>query len=91
MDADLEGNPQLALNPTISYRIASLANRAGWFTGKSLGDFINDAVCDYRNARRIINALDQAEKIRSDAEKLEAALNVGKLANCLSFYITQFK
>ncbi len=74
LGADLIGNPELALDPTISYKIASLGMREGSFTGKDLTDFIHGAHCDYRNARRIINGLDKADKIKSHAEKFEAIL-----------------
>lgn len=46
----------------------------GAFTGKKLSDYINSSKSDYREARRIINALDQAEKIESYAVKFESAL-----------------
>ena len=49
----------------------SYGMRNGSFTGKKLGDYINDAGCDYRNARKIINALDQADRIKGYADKLE--------------------
>jgi hypothetical protein len=66
--------PEQALDPGIAYKIMSYGMRAGAFTGKKLGDYINTAGCDYKNARRIINGLDQATLIQGYAEKLEAAL-----------------
>jgi hypothetical protein len=73
-DLDLEGNPDLALVPKTSYQIASLGMREGLFTGKELDDFIHDNICDYRNARFIINRLNKADKIKGHAEKFEAIL-----------------
>ena len=63
-----------ALDPQIAYQIMSYGMRRGAFTGKKLADYITGATCDYLNARRIINALDQAERIKGYAEGLEAAL-----------------
>jgi len=49
------------------------------FTGKALKHYIGDPdkgqVVDYYNARRIINGLDRAKKIRGYAEKSEEALD----------------
>ena len=79
LGVDLIGNPDLALDPPISYKIASLGMREGSFTGKDLNDYIHGAHCDYRNARRIINGLDKADKIKGYAEKFEAILKASKI------------
>lgn len=67
-------DPSLALRPAIAYKIMSLGMRRGLFTGKKLGDYIRGAKTDYVNARRIINALDRAQKIARNARKLEKLL-----------------
>lgn len=60
--------PELALEPDISVRIMiegmtkGISNR-GDFTGVSLEDYFNNHREDPFNARRIINGLDQANKI----------------------------
>jgi len=77
---DLLIHPERALEPEISYRIMSFGMRHGSFTGKKLGDFIHDDACDYLNARRIINALDQADRIKGYATKLESVLKASLLA-----------
>ena len=74
LDVDLIGSPKLTLDPPTSYKIMSLGMRKGLFTGKELDDYVHDTICDYRNARRIINALDQADKIMRYAQKLETTL-----------------
>jgi len=51
-----------------------LGMRAGLFTGKKLADYINAQGCDYRNARKIINALDRADLIAGYAKTLEGIL-----------------
>lgn len=71
---DLVNNPNLALDPAIAYKIMSYGMRYGTFTGVGLSRYIHGEICDYQNARRIINGTDCAEKIAAYAEKLEAAL-----------------
>ena len=67
-------NPDKALEPQTAYRIMSYGMRKGAFTGRKLADYISDTGCDYFNARRIINALDQADRIQGYAQDLESAL-----------------
>jgi predicted chitinase len=74
LTVDMVGIPALALDPPTSYKVASLGMRQGLFTGKGLSDFIHGDVKDYRNARRIINGLDKADKIKGYADKLESVL-----------------
>jgi hypothetical protein len=65
-------SPEKALDPSIAYRIMSEGMRHGLFTGRKLSDYINDQKCDYLQARRIINGLDQAERIAGYSNTLEA-------------------
>ena len=67
-------NPAEVLEPGIAYNIMSYGMRHGSFTGKKLSDYIHDQMCDYKNARRIINGLDQWQKIQGYAEQLESFL-----------------
>lgn len=71
---DLVKKPDLALDPSISIKIALIGFYKGLFTGKKLSDFFTENKKDYYNARRIINGLDCAEEIKSDAEKFEKCL-----------------
>lgn len=71
---DLILHPDHALNPDVAYRIMSYGMRNGTFTGKKLGDYIKGTTCDYTNARRIINRLDQAAKIKGYAVNFESIL-----------------
>lgn len=71
---DLEADPDQALRPMVAYRIMSVGMRQGLFCGKQLSDYINAQGCDYKNARRIINGLDQATLIAGYATTLEATL-----------------
>ena len=70
-DADLGRDPEQAVRPAIAYQIMSVGMRKGLFTGKKLSDFIGPSGCDYLNARRIINGLDQAPKIAGYATTIE--------------------
>lgn len=67
-------HPEHALEPQTAYNIMSLGMRLGMFTGVGLGRFIHDDSCDYLNARKIINGLDQAEKIAEFAKGFEGLL-----------------
>jgi uncharacterized protein YraI len=66
--------PSLALDADVAYRIMSHGMRNGSFTGARLSRFIDGDTCDYVNARKIINGLDQAERIAGYAQKLETVL-----------------
>jgi putative chitinase len=71
---DLILHPDHALHPDVAYRIMSYGMRNGSFTSKKLGNYINGTACDYTNARRIINRLDQAAKIKGYAVNFETLL-----------------
>ena len=79
-DEDLILHPDSALHPDIAYRIMSYGMRKGSFTGKKLTDYINAAKCDYNNARRIINGVDQADKIEGYAVNFETVLKNAQTA-----------
>ncbi len=76
---DLVAQPDHALDPQIAGDIMLLGMREGWFTGKKLSDYINNAKTDYVNARKIINGLDHAVEIADTAEKYEAILRAAHL------------
>jgi|APFre7841882724_1041349.scaffolds.fasta_scaffold00249_7 putative chitinase len=67
--------PALVKDPRISYDIAALGMRKGWFTGRKLGDYVREgAAPDYVNARRVINGLDCAQDIAALADQFELLL-----------------
>jgi hypothetical protein len=80
---DLERDPEQALRPTIAYQIMAVGMTKGLFTGKKLGDFISEISCDYKNARKIINGLDQAALIAQYAETFEGILKSATVAEAL--------
>jgi hypothetical protein len=67
-------HPEHALEPETAYTIMSFGMRTGLFTGKKLSDYIHGDVCDYRDARRIINKLDRADLIQGYAVDFEKRL-----------------
>ena len=68
-------NPELALDPELAYRIMSFGMRNGTFTGRRLAEYLTENFADYVNARRIINGLDQADRIAGYARKIEQVLS----------------
>jgi len=67
-------NPELALKPEIAYQIMTYGMRRGAFTGRRLAQFFTATQCDYLNARKIVNGMDQAQKIQSYAMAMERVL-----------------
>jgi putative chitinase len=67
--------------PNIAAKIMIRGMDEGWFTGRTLDQYIDDAdeadsedLREYINARPIINGKDKAEQIGLIAVKFEAAL-----------------
>jgi putative chitinase len=75
LSVDLEGNPELVLQPTIAAQVMSVGMTEGLFTGAKLGDFFRDGEQPrWIEARRIINGLDRAHDIASYATWFYGAL-----------------
>lgn len=72
---DFEVHPELLLIPEYAYFSMSYCMHTGMYTGKRLSDYIHHDVCNYIQARRVINRLDQAVKIAGYAVEIEAAIN----------------
>jgi len=73
---DMYWQPELALEMPIAVRVILRGMYEGWFTGKKLSDYIHGNVCDFVEARRIVNGTDRAETIAGYAEKFQSALLV---------------
>lgn len=71
---DDDGDFLHLMDPEISYCAMSVAMRRGLYTGVDLGRYINPGGCDYVNARKIINGMDQAYRIARFAVLLEGIL-----------------
>lgn len=65
LKVDLVNNPDLALNPIISAKIAIYGMKHGSFTGVKLDDYFNTKANFPVLARKIINGLDKSELIAS--------------------------
>lgn len=76
---DLIAKPDAALDLGVSCFVLVNGMIEGWFTGKSLRDYIPAAPArqHYVNARRIINGTDKAELIAGYAVEFERALRLG--------------
>lgn len=82
----LVSEPDLARDPSVAFVAMVLGMREGLFTGVSLGTYITDTEnaitadppeapkTDYVNARRVVNGVDQAERIAAYATQFELLL-----------------
>jgi hypothetical protein len=83
LGVDLIAYPDLALTAEIAAEVLVVGSLQGWFTGKSLGDFVGPGRCDYVQARRVINGLDCATRIAEMADEYADALSPGPDYPCL--------
>jgi predicted chitinase len=70
IDVDFVKNPDLVMVPEYAIIILFVGMKEGWFTGKSLYDYIDDLdeadsedLREFANARRIINGTDKQVEI----------------------------
>ena len=75
LDVDLQGHPELALEPAVATQILFVGMREGRFTGKRLRDYFSAEKEDWVNARRIVNGLDRANLISSYGRAYYAAIS----------------
>jgi hypothetical protein len=71
---DFINHPEMAAYPQYSVPIMIWGMRSGIFTGRKLSDYINSQTINYKEARRIINGVDQSDLIAGYARKFEAIL-----------------
>jgi len=74
LGVDFLKNPKLVMRPDYSFQILTRGMFEGWFTGKKLSTYIHGTVCDYVNARKIINGTDKAGLIAGYARLFEKLL-----------------
>lgn len=75
---DLVADPDKRGDPFVSAHSLFLGNKAGWWTGKKLGDYIKPGVkIDFLNARRVVNGTDKAAQIAGYADCFMGALKAG--------------
>lgn len=75
LKVDLVGNPDLARDPVVAVAVLLNGMKEGWFTGKKFSDYLVGEKTDFRNARRIINGIDDADKIAKEATAFYAAIS----------------
>ena len=73
-DVDFLQNPDLLLTEEWSTPVTIHSMKTGLYTGKKLTDYINPSKTDFKNARRIINGTDLADKIAKEADIFLRAL-----------------
>ncbi|EAW37817.1 penicillin-insensitive murein endopeptidase [Lyngbya sp. PCC 8106] len=71
---DLVNNPDLVMRPDISLFILVHGMKWGAFTTLKLDDYISDNSVDFWSARKIINGMDQAERIQTYAMNWQTQL-----------------
>jgi len=71
---DLVNNPDLALETQNSVSILMIGMRDGHFTSRKLAAYFSDNLTDWVSARRIVNGLDCAHAIASNAIKFYKCL-----------------
>lgn len=67
--ADLENNPDLALEPKLAAKILVNGMKDGWFTSKKLADYTHADGVDFVSARAIVNGSDRAMEIAKIARE----------------------
>ena len=66
--------PALALQSEPSVKCLVRGCMKGWWTGKSIGDYITLQKSDFYGARRVVNGLDKASEIAKLAKQYDEAL-----------------
>lgn len=74
LNIDLYNNPDLALNRSVAADILVVGMKEGLFTGKRLSQYFTPNLTDNKNARRIVNGTDQADRIAGYADKFYIAM-----------------
>jgi len=72
---DLTTNPNHALDMNVALKIMFTGMTDGLFTGKKLKDYFHGQVSDWKNARRIITAMESADLVAGYAIKFYQAIS----------------
>ena len=81
LGVDLVASPERALDPTLAAAILFTGMQEGWFTGKKLSDYFDSGMTNWREARRIINALDKADLIAGYGKRFFANLQFASVVD----------
>lgn len=71
---NLVDNPALALEPTISARIAVIGCMEGWFTSRRLTQYFKSDSADWVGARAVVNGADKAFEIAGYGKRWLASM-----------------
>jgi len=71
---DFVAHPDQLLEPNNSAKILVKGSMEGWFTGKSIPDYITLQKSDFKGARRVINGTDKAAQIANLAKRYDEIL-----------------
>lgn len=71
---NLVDNHDAVMEPEVASEILVRGCMEGWFTGKSIPDYIDDEHVDFWNARRVVNGTDRADEIARLAKDYNDAL-----------------
>ncbi len=74
---DLVSNPDVAMETEVAVKIMVEGMTRGLFTSKKLSDYFGSTT-DWKNARRIINGIESADKVAAVAQKFHAATKAAK-------------
>lgn len=74
LGVDFVKNPRLLLDPKYAAPVLVIGMAEGWFTGKSLSNYITLSASDFVGARRIINGTDKADLIAGYAKQYDTLL-----------------
>lgn len=80
LNGALLANLDLAMQPDIAARIMISGMAAGWFSGKSLKDYLPYAIgtaAQFTEARWVINGTDKTVLIAAEAGEFQTALSAG--------------
>lgn len=75
LNVDFHGNPDFALVPHYAAEILVTGMMDGWFTGVPLTRYVNEIETNFKQARRVVNGLDRADKIADTAQSFLQAIN----------------
>lgn len=74
LGTNVSNDPDAALRSRTAVKILVKGMMHGWFTGKSLPDYVTLQKSDFINARRVVNGRDRASEIARIANAYDAAL-----------------
>lgn len=79
---DFVNNPDLVMKPEYAAEILIVGSVEGWFTKKSLNDYIDEGTFEeFRQARKVINGMNKATKIANYAVKFLQIIQASRVKN----------